>query len=317
TDLEHAAAQYAADNDVLIVVSAGNKGLSVAYSGYATLPGVLVVGASDVNGERAGFSNFGSRLAVLAPGVDVLSLRARDTDFIGLSNPPDYAEGSAFVGDDDHYYRASGTSFSAAMVSGMASRLLAERPGLSADDVQRIIVQSALDVGAEGVDQTSGYGRVDYVRALAAAPEDYIKARLTGVALTLRDEKVWISVEGVAAAARFAGAELAVRPAPGSVVVVEPDKKKKKKSKRSKNKEETPSPSPYDWQAFDRGIEQPVEEGELGSVDLETLSAMTAGTTSWELRLLVRDQNGEQRESRMAMALPAPPGPAPGEVGRE
>lgn len=315
TDLEREAAEYAAANDVLIVVSAGNKGLSTAYAGYATLPGALVVGASDLSGERAGFSNFGGRLEVLAPGVDVLSLRARDTDFIGLSEPLDYDEGAAFVGEDAAYYRASGTSFSAAMVSGLASRLFADRPSMRAADVRRVLIQSAVDVGAEGVDQTSGYGRVDYVRALAAAPAEYIHARLLGVELSLADEKIWLAVQGQADARAFAGAELSVRAAPGSIAVAEEDPRAKKKKKKKKKDEPEP-PSPYDWQPFGTPIAGAVREGPLASLDLDTLTAMTGGSNAWELRLVVRDQNGDARESRMSMALPVPPAQAPAETGR-
>jgi len=314
TDLERQAAEHARDNDVLIIVSAGNKGLSTAYTGYATLPGALVVGASDPNGERAGFSNFGTSLAVLAPGVDVLSLRARDTDFIGLSQPLDYDEGAAFVGEADEYYRASGTSFSAAMVSGLASRLMADRPSLRAEEVRRILTQSAVDVGAEGVDQTSGYGRVDYVRALAAAPEAYIHARLVGADLSLADEKIWIAIEGHADARAFAGAELSVRAAPGSIAAPEEDPKAKKKKK--KKNDEPAAPSPYDWQPFGAPIASAVNEGPLATLDLDTLTAMTGGTSAWELRLVVRDQNGESRESRMNMALPVPAAQVPAETGR-
>jgi subtilisin family serine protease len=303
TDLERSAAEYARDHDVLIVVSAGNKGSNLAYSGYASLPGVLIVGASDTDGERAGFSNFGSKLMVLAPGVDILSLRARDTDFISLTHPLDYSEGSAIVGEDGHYYRASGTSFSAALVSGLASRLIADRPDIGATDLQHLITQSAHDVGVEGVDQTSGYGRVDYVRALASDPGSYISARLVGVDLSLRDEQVWISVGGVADASNFAGAELMVRAAPGSILVVESEDKKRKKKR---GKEEPEGPSPYDWQPLGSGFEKPIKQGVLGSINLKALHSMTGGSTSWELRLIVHAQSGAHRESRMAIALPVP-----------
>jgi subtilisin family serine protease len=317
TELEREAAEYAERRGVLIVVSAGNKGVSTDRSGYASLPGVLVVGASDIDGERAGFSNFGGHLTVLAPGVEVLSLRARDSDFIALSNPPDYEPGAAVVGDEGHYYRASGTSFSAAMVSGLASRLLAVRPELDAADVERILRQSAIDVDAPGVDQTTGYGRVDFVRALAAEPADFIDARLLAVDLSLADEKVWIAVAGTADAAGFAAAELMVRAAPGSVVEGETDPKQKKKKKRKKKGEVEP-PSPYDWQPFGAGIAEPIREGTLGTLDLATLGAMTA----WELRLIVRDSDGNERASYMAMALPVAepaelPANATAEVGND
>ncbi len=304
TDLEREAAEHAQANGVLIVVSAGNKGLPTETTGYASLPGVLVVGASGLDGERAGFSNFGTRLELLAPGVDVLSLRARDTDFIALTNPPDYDGGAAFVGDGDAYYRASGTSFSAALVSGLASRLLADRPRLSVDEVRRILVQSAVDVGVAGVDQLSGYGRADYVRALAAAPDAFIRARLSGVDLALENEQIWLAVRGDADARSFAGAELSVRAAEGSVTVPEEDPKKKKKKK-----DEPEGPSPYDWQPFGAGIRGPVEDGALGRVDLDTLTAMTGGASAWELRLVVRDASGGERESRLTMALPVPETP--------
>lgn len=316
TELEREAASHAAANDVLIVVSAGNKGLSTAYAGYASLPGVLVVGASDLEGTRAGFSNFGSKLEVLAPGVEVLSLRAKDTDFIGLSRPPDYDDGAAFVGEEDHYYRASGTSFSAALVSGLASRLLAARPELNAASVRRILIQSAVDVGAQGVDQVSGYGRVDYVRALAAAPEAFIKARLVGVDLSLADEKIWIAVRGEADARAFTGAELTVRAAPGSIALPEDDGKKKRKKKKKKKRDEPSEPSPYDWQPFGEAIAEPVAGGALASVDLDTLTRLTGGTNAWELRLVVTDSSGDVRESRMSMALPVPPANTPAETGR-
>ncbi len=304
TELELAAAEYAAEKDVLIVVSAGNKGLSTAHSGYASLPGVLVVGASDPSGERAGFSNFGDHLSVLAPGVEVLSLRAEDTDFVGLSDPLDYDEGAAFVGEQDAYYRASGTSFSAAMVSGLASRLMATRPTLDAAEVRRILEQSAIDVGEPGVDQVSGYGRVDYVRALAAAPEAYVHARLTGVELSLAEEKIWLAIEGQADAQSFASASLSVRAAPGSIPEPPPEEGKKKKKK--KKQEEPAGPSPYDWQSYGAPIGGPVSNGVLANLDLDTLTQRTGGASAWELRLVVVDQNGTTREARMRMALPTP-----------
>ncbi len=307
TELERTAARYAADNSVLIVVSAGNRGLSAAYLGYASLPDVLVVGASDLNGERAGFSNFGSPVALLAPGVEVLSLRARDSDFIALSNPPDYPPGSAIVGDEEEYYRASGTSFSAAFVSGVASRLFTLRPELSASQAHRMLMQSAVDIGASGVDQTSGYGRVDFVRALAASPDTFVDARLLGVDLELSEQKILLNVQGTATADQFTSAELTVRATAGSVPVIEPEARSRKSRKRQKKQPVADKPSPYDWQPLVAALTTPVEQGVLGTVDMDSLVTMTGGSTSWELRLLVSSNDGSTRESRMSMALPVPP----------
>lgn len=57
---------------VLPIAASGNGGFSVI--GYpAAYPGVLAVGAVDKNSALADFSSFGPELALVAPGVDVLS----------------------------------------------------------------------------------------------------------------------------------------------------------------------------------------------------------------------------------------------------
>jgi hypothetical protein len=275
---------------------------------------VLVVAASDLNGERAGFSNFGADVEVIAPGVDVLSLRARDTDFIALSNPPDYPEGAAFVGEDEHYYRASGTSFAAAEVSGMASRIMTLRPELSADEVRRLLVQTAVDVGTPGVDQRSGYGRVDLVAALGGQPGEFVEARLAGVDLELKNQQVWINFNGIADAADFSSATVEIKPATGALPEAPSDddgkKKKKRKSKKEREAEAAAAEARAQllaWQPAFPPLTAPVREGVLGSVDLQALVKMTGGATSWEIRLSVESTTGKSRESRMTMALPPPP----------
>ena len=57
---------------ITIVAASGNDGTnSVSYP--AALPGVIAVGAVDVNKQKASFSQYGPELAVVAPGVDVIS----------------------------------------------------------------------------------------------------------------------------------------------------------------------------------------------------------------------------------------------------
>lgn len=57
---------------VLVVAASGNSG-SAAPSFPAGFPSVLSVGAIDGDLARAGFSNFGSTLDIVAPGVNVIS----------------------------------------------------------------------------------------------------------------------------------------------------------------------------------------------------------------------------------------------------
>lgn len=95
-----AAVNYATQHGVVVVAAAGND----AY-GQLAIPAaydsVISVGSVDANGRQAFFSNAGTGLDLVAPGVGVVS--AWDTDKI------------AFV---------SGTSQSAALVSGAAATYL-------------------------------------------------------------------------------------------------------------------------------------------------------------------------------------------------
>ena len=64
----------------VVVAAAGNAGNVADEYQPAGLPGVIAVGASDPTDGRAYFSNYGEVLSVMAPGVDVLSLKAATTN---------------------------------------------------------------------------------------------------------------------------------------------------------------------------------------------------------------------------------------------
>jgi serine protease len=58
---------------ILPVVAAGNSNTFVSSSAPANCRGAFAVAASDITGARASFSNFGTGVALTAPGVDILS----------------------------------------------------------------------------------------------------------------------------------------------------------------------------------------------------------------------------------------------------
>ena len=67
------------------------------------------------------------------------------------------------------YEPASGTSFSAPHVSGVAALVIAADPSLANWQVRMILDMTAKDLGASGYDRTFGFGRVDAAAAVAAA----------------------------------------------------------------------------------------------------------------------------------------------------
>jgi subtilisin family serine protease len=67
----------------------------------------------------------------------------------------------------------SGTSFSAAYVSGLAALMLERNPALKPGEVRAILMKTARDIGAPGRDDLFGAGEADAyaaVSAVSAAP---------------------------------------------------------------------------------------------------------------------------------------------------
>jgi subtilisin family serine protease len=156
------AVDYAASLGVVFVAAAGNSSDDARRYHPAGLETAITVAASDANDRLASFSNWGNKIDVAAPGVDVLSLRAAGTTR------------STVVGND--YVRMSGTSMAAPHVSGLAALVLALHPEFSTEQVRQAIRASASDVAAAGFDPDFGYGRVN--AAAAAALGGALEARI-------------------------------------------------------------------------------------------------------------------------------------------
>jgi subtilisin family serine protease len=147
------AVDYAIAHNVVVVAAAGNEG---NYQGDypASYPAVISVGATDDHGDVTYFSNRNFWLDVVAPGWDVLSTLPR----------------SIVPGG---YGVASGTSFSAPVVSGVAALVKARSSSLTPAQIQSRIKLTAIDRGPAGLDEFYGSGLVDAYAAVGgrkAAP---------------------------------------------------------------------------------------------------------------------------------------------------
>ncbi len=81
TEVERAAIEYAFAKGAVLVAAAGNEGADITNYGLAASDKVLAVASTGFDDQRATFSNWG-RISLAAPGLDVLSLRARRTDIM-------------------------------------------------------------------------------------------------------------------------------------------------------------------------------------------------------------------------------------------
>jgi len=131
---------------VLSVWASGNDrdiGVQGNKNEYANNIHAIAVGALGNTGKLAAYSETGSHLTVVAPsGGGTLGLVSTDVTGLGGYNPnpsiPDY-EGEGY----SYTRRATGTSFSAPVVSGVCALMLQANPNLSWRDVKEILLRSS------------------------------------------------------------------------------------------------------------------------------------------------------------------------------
>ncbi len=134
--------------NVVFVASAGNDTSGLQYP--ANLNNVIAVGAVDSTGAHAVFSNTGSALDLVGPGVDVLS-----TYMAGGDSPCSTGSGVC-----------SGTSMAAPHVAGAAALLAGRYPSWTSAQIKARLLATATDLGSLGFDNTFGYGFLNANAAL-------------------------------------------------------------------------------------------------------------------------------------------------------
>lgn len=116
SELLRGAVEYAQSRGVLVVTAAGNGGDTRKIDFPGGVPGVVAVTALDANLRRAPFANAGGRQVFGAPGVDLIG---------------------PYPGD--RWGTWSGTSFSAALLTGGAALLREVRPAAPTRKLRRLL----------------------------------------------------------------------------------------------------------------------------------------------------------------------------------
>jgi subtilisin family serine protease len=134
---------------IVLVAASGNAGAKSPPLYPAADPDVIAVSATDASDKLFPASNRGPYIAVAAPGVDIF-----------LPAP------------DGKYQMTSGTSFSAAYISGLAALMLERNPALKPEQLRTILTKTARDLGAPGRDDLFGAGEADAYAAVSAVQID-------------------------------------------------------------------------------------------------------------------------------------------------
>ena len=137
--------QAARKKGIVLVAAAGNAGAKSPPLFPASDPNVIAVSGTDANDKLFEPSNRGKHIAVAAPGAQLL-----------VAIP------------DGGYDVSSGTSYSAAEVSGIVALVLQRNGTLTQEKVLAILTKTAKDLGPKGRDPMFGAGLADAYGALIA-----------------------------------------------------------------------------------------------------------------------------------------------------
>ena len=132
--------------NILLVAAAGNNGPSAKPAYPAAYANVIAVTATNDRDALMPQANRGAYVYVAAPGVDVLApVPGGSADFV------------------------TGTSFSAAIVTGAVANLLSAEPQRSSSWVAKSLASTAHDLGEAGRDADFGFGLLNFGEATLVA----------------------------------------------------------------------------------------------------------------------------------------------------
>lgn len=151
----------------LLVWAAGNDSRNLTF-GNRDNDDLIVAGATDSADARSSFSAFGPFVDVVAPGTSVAT---------------------ASSANDASYVFTSGTSFACPLTAGLCAMIWSANPALTPNQVEAMLKATCNDLGATGVDDTFGHGRINTFQAVSAAlggnnppAADFVGTPTSGVA---------------------------------------------------------------------------------------------------------------------------------------
>jgi serine protease len=130
-----AAIDLARSKGAVVVVAAGNSNADASQFRPANCQGVITVGATNRDGARAYYSNFGSVVDLSAPGGETFPIESNGV--LSTSNASTTTPGP------DSYAFYQGTSMAAPHVAGVAALMFSRTPSLTPDQIEARLKNSA------------------------------------------------------------------------------------------------------------------------------------------------------------------------------
>lgn len=169
------AIDYATNNGVIVVASAGNNGQAITYY-PAAYSNVIGVGALNSTGTtRASFSNYNTHVYCTTIGSNMKVCDITETT----------------------YTSKSGTSFSCPFVVGIIANMMILDPDITTEEVMEIFASTCTDMGTAGYDVEYGYGKINakaIVNYMLRDKDFYISPKDTYFSTTINpvaEYRVW------------------------------------------------------------------------------------------------------------------------------
>lgn len=145
--------EAANDLGIVCVAAAGNSNVTVPMY-PASLDYVISVGATDQQDQKAVFSNYGTTIDVMAPGVDIMS---------------------SVPGTPSNYTQQSGTSMAAPLVAGLCGLMKSVVPEMTPLEIEDCLKSTCDDIDGSNASFVGqiGAGRVNAFQALICVSEVY------------------------------------------------------------------------------------------------------------------------------------------------
>lgn len=156
---------YAYSKNVVIVGASGNDGEEGVYF-PARYNEVLAVGAYNINGQRASYSNYGYELDVVGPGGGATN----NNDFIYQEVFMPFINYDTLAKLDIYgYFGFVGTSMATPHISALSALMLSMNPDLKNYELLNIIIENCNDISPSGWDKYTGYGIPDFEKCVKEA----------------------------------------------------------------------------------------------------------------------------------------------------
>lgn len=170
----------------IFVLAAGNDGITQTQHvqwAFDKNPSIIVVGSVDPSGNISEFSNRPGDVCLTKDGKLGKNGGCSDKDRATLASRFIVAPGEFILVSDGQggVTRMSGTSFAAPLVSGTVALIhdrwpwLRDRP----NDTAELILSSARDLGAPGIDAVYGRGELDVTAALSPQSLDALRYKIS------------------------------------------------------------------------------------------------------------------------------------------